>query len=222
MARTRTKRQQGTADSNGNAAHKNEQRQTWFFQHPDPIVRFSGWVALVTFFLLITALIQARITQGQLSVMQAEQRPWLEITRITPVESANRNGLNYFDIGITVKNVGRAPAHDVEAVAHIIPSKGGEWRSSVQEICMKQRAELGTFIPDQSFTVMPNGQLDVGSKGETIHASDLQLDPHVVGCTFYRWRNDVNSIHQMGFVAPLQRTDNGSLVPKAIYMVSHH
>jgi hypothetical protein len=149
---------------------------------------------------------------------EAEQRPWIEVARVAPVPFAERNELVYFDIGVDSKNLGSAPAHDVETVAKIIRSESGQWRSRVVQACDKQRRELEGSIPPQSFTVMPNGTLHGGVKGETVLATDL-ADPSVVGCVFYRWRANKNSVHQTGFVAPLHKP-KGSWKTKSIYMIN--
>ena len=88
-------------------------------------------IAAVTIFIFIVSLYQwgtfqdqLTVMQGQLSAMQADQRPWIKIEKVVPSTSTTDpqyaglrfpgpDTFGFLPLDFLLKNVGRSPALDV-------------------------------------------------------------------------------------------------------------
>jgi hypothetical protein len=129
-------RQNHKKEKQERAAQEAEMAKTPFWNHPDRIVRYTGWLQLYTFALfgatallfgaaVITAYIlhgtdekigtQANAIERQLKVMEADQRPWIKSMfdlisfRFTDTMDAE---ITYFG---TFRNIGKSPAQNIRS-----------------------------------------------------------------------------------------------------------
>lgn len=128
----------------------------WWFNNPDKVAKFTGWVAFFTLALAITAGLQTCILDNQLNEMRDEQRPWLS------VQGFPASGLSYTDKGqptLTIvsvlKNIGRRPAQYVASLGQFFP-----WIIANDPITRRDKMceELRTrhLVPEnQGFVMMP-------------------------------------------------------------------
>ena len=115
-------RDQYEANKAAHAARQQEQKKSpkkepWFFKQPAAIDRFTGWLQLYTFLLVIATIISAAILyKTDLTLhdtLVSAQRPWLSIkpSVVGPIDLNDRR--LSVRATIMVKNTGRSPAGSV-------------------------------------------------------------------------------------------------------------
>jgi hypothetical protein len=147
---------------------------------------------------------QLGIMQKQLKTSLNDQRPWLIASSVKVLNKSDVGEFVQFDLEITVKNVGKSPAHDLAFDGTIVPNR--KWEIAVPEFCEGQRDDSAvTKISERSFAVVPQGEVTAIRFSKKIERADFFDAPDVIGCIFYRWRaeDDPTNHHQTGFFAPL-------------------
>lgn len=100
----------------------------WFFNHPDKIVRYTGWLQLYTLALFVATLLlfsAAVVTaiilhntddkiNRQLGLMEADLRPWIKVETEVYQDLDLRQGSGAIPIKFILVNVGKSPAFNVE------------------------------------------------------------------------------------------------------------
>jgi hypothetical protein len=127
--RARDARKAGTAETERQAIREAEIAHVWWWNHPDRIIKYTGWLSaytlalfVATLLLFIGSVITVVVLNRQLTVMEADQRPWVSL------ESVNLSSSLIFDdkglrlsIDYELKNVGRSPALDTRFYAVAVP-----------------------------------------------------------------------------------------------------
>lgn len=198
------------------SARKRQERlpKPWhWFNQPDPVARFTLWLAIFTLMLIVIAAMQSLILFNQLRETQYEQRPWVfaEIGPGGPILRNQSGGLT-IQVGFKFHNTGHLPALYVSPDLDVYLSgddgeRGGSYGSYVRER-QKRRCD-GQFqqplAGDQvGVTVFPGQDVKVGiGKGIDARSIDKAVNnemgyliPWVVGCI--RYRAPGGDFHQTG------------------------
>lgn len=136
---------------NGGDQSKPAQKQASISEQAfvDRIKKSDRWMILLTVALVFTSLLQWSEMRGQLDVMRAQQRPWVEITDAQPVQVVNNDGTLNVAISVTLKNLGATPATgiDIEGALNVV---SGETMGSIERdqasVCAKATNYRGRNI----------------------------------------------------------------------------
>jgi hypothetical protein len=145
---------------------------------------------------------QARISGEQVKLMQADQRPWIEIQSIIAREegaAAIEIKPTSIDFVITykTKNVGKSPAF-IEVVSQALLNRDA-YEPVQEKICSESHSP-------HTWLVMPNGEFPYNGKAPLdtddvkIASGMKNLQFLIVGCVFYRIFES-KEIHRTPFVA---------------------
>lgn len=107
-----TEQQDKTGDSNTNPEQPRPKREPWWFNQPNPIDRFTGWLVAVTLLLCIATVINAYIlwiTDHTLrDTLEANNRAWIAIT--AAVLESNPALDQPIQVRLHYRNSGQSPA----------------------------------------------------------------------------------------------------------------
>jgi hypothetical protein len=122
-----------------------------------PADRFAGLVAIFTLCLVVVSYCQLNAIRGQLTAMEADQRPWIKANvEIGGPLQFPPNGIGILPLKITLTNAGKSPALNIRpAIWAFIPSRTrkdmhAEW----QHRCENLRAEP-LDNPARGFVLFP-------------------------------------------------------------------
>jgi hypothetical protein len=155
--------------------------------------------------------------QGQLEVMQGEQRPWIaapEIRICKKIGAGNAHDCDkpvgdttIFSVKMYFTNIGKTGTTGLHIDANLVP--GEQWDKEGLEEC-KKATGFARSEPDKfkRFTMSPNSQFFIPEtpsfdfKSIDIKMIKNMKSPHIVGCIVYGSPFD-EQLHQTTFVAPV-------------------
>lgn len=165
---------------------------------------------------------QWNVLSGQLSVMRAEQRPWIKAEPVLDGDFQFIEGLgDTFPFHFNLTNVGHAPAFNVQTSAFLYaPKKANEdIRATWKERCelLKNSSKIGSgdgfvLLPGETAPSNKNTLSEpgfwVGDLKEAINASGHggNLDMRIMGCVVYSIGGE-KTYHQTGFNYTLETLD---------------
>lgn len=96
---------------------ESRKKRPWWFRHPDPIAKFTGWVAIYTLVLAVATIGSAYIlykTDVTLyDTFVIAQRPWLSVKTAIASPLTLEGETLTIKLALTIKNTGRRPALSV-------------------------------------------------------------------------------------------------------------
>jgi hypothetical protein len=202
------------------------EKKPWWFANPDPVVKFTGWVAIYTLALVIATSISAIVlykTDITLhDTLVASQRPWVaaEISVNAPV--VLKHGRLQLPLTVVMKNTGLSPAADIAAYATIFFKNPRPLThlETQQERCRPSGVDglapnqgLGyTLFPAEIRTEILDAQVEQEGTA-TINSANIDLlGAHVVFCINYGTALDEKRRHASRLFR-LERGDSESSPP---------
>ena len=203
-----------------------------WLSYPEPVARFTAWIAVFTFCLLLASFAQWRAIRGQLDAMQADQRAWLKISASPVSISFDRaSGSAITQYRLRIENVGKSVAigAHIEAKAIVLPSSANPLQNLMpaqEYFCAESISNKATeyrernnegviLFPGEHY---PPDNMQFGGN-TTISGKEIrnsfpivegrELDfftEYLIGCVTYRL-NLTNERHQTGFIYTIIRTD---------------
>jgi hypothetical protein len=172
-------------------------RVRWWFNHPVPIDRFTGWLVAWTALLFIATVAnvvvlnhtdekigvqakiaadQAKIMRNQLDVMEADQRPWISMVAMPKIASPLHmitSSWATVDLTFTIKNSGRLPARRVAIALKIVGyPRSTDLLGEQQRFCGRGDEPLPPGAKYTEFTIFPGDQYEVTESASAL-ANDL-------------------------------------------------
>ena len=186
--------------------------ENWKTKTKDPLLWFTGILALATVGLVWMAYETDQTLRATLATQKLEQRPWIFVSnaKIRPRANGQSSSATLvFDLELT--NTGKIPPSAVAVKINIVPHihENQNWVVGVQELCNETTERIRRDAREwgAKFTVIP------GDKAIQVVAIDAAIDPiinpHLVGCVHYIWLLE-DKAHTTGFAAPLE-VDQGSI-----------
>ena len=126
----------------------------------------------------------------------AEQRPWIYVKSASLLISENK--IDFF-----VTNIGRSASSSTHVEYEIT---SGDWQLPLEDIFEKD-------VPENVFAVIPSAV--VPFKKSLEGRNDI-AGQHLVGKVVYSWGKET---FRTGFVAPLVRNEDGTVIPEYVFSV---
>jgi hypothetical protein len=169
---------------------------------------------------------QLNVMQGQLEIMQANERPYIGTPEIKVSKSTINSGI--IDFTLIFKNVGHSPTRGLRADAEIVPfaeaATPNYWLTSERDLCLKNIQWAKDFpteftarssIPGSDWPI-PIKEMS-GTKSIILTLDYLKAIklPFIIGCAIYKSPFD-DLIRQTGFFAPIEIKEDGISVPYVV------
>jgi len=173
-----------------------------------PTIGADRWIELgFTFAIMVATFVnvwvanrQWAVANGQLGVMQADQRPWVSLDmQIDSPLIRDASGLNFL-VKYTMNNVGKSPAFDVDFLAKMIPIGEAQPNAPPPSFSFRFPEETVDVAVEEAckdLGALRNGQIMFPSVPQTRQwqlRSDLKSGfiPGfaVIGCATYKFYND--------------------------------
>jgi hypothetical protein len=122
------------------------------------------------------ALVTAWIFQGQLNVMQAERRPWIQLSEVAPWLLHVDVGAGFVDIPVElrVKNIGLSPAEGVFATGKVYPRLAIDDERRAAEGACKDATTDRKLLAFQGSIVFPNEERPMQFSPDILMIRDIE------------------------------------------------
>jgi hypothetical protein len=151
---------------------------------------------------------QAKISAGQLFLNQAVQRPWLDITSISPVSPISLQWPSYFSIRLDINNTGQLPATNIWVEGEIHSYQPKDTIEDIVEngkkFCLNLKKNRSGPIVAEGRTIMPGGTTP-RTIGILVSSADIVKfnTPSIVNGL--RVTNQLNAFGCLDYVSPGDR-----------------
>jgi hypothetical protein len=206
-------------------------KQSWRTTLKEPMVLFTGVLAVGTIALALVAILQWRTLDKTDETLRAAQRPWMKYADVQFAGPLiyNENGLN-ISLRFFLKNTGNSPAQNVfpETFISVNPRDAlgaGEQRRLCEIVRNRPRPvpadDFGvTYFPgddpiQQQITVSVS-KSEIAAAVGGLPSNFPFVFPVVFGCVNYRFPFGAGESHQTGFIFRVLRVDSGGPQPGAL------
>lgn len=143
-----------------------------------------------------------RLTERQIALMEADERPWITAVAIDVGERGNYIQSRPFRIKL--RNFGKLPPNAVMVYADIVPWDG--WPAALDKFCENSREKLAREGWGMRFSVVPSTEPSfISTKPIDIKNLPQIKEPHIIGCIFYQLASD-EIVRNSKFVSQLKIT----------------
>ena len=208
-----------------------KKRNVYWFRHPDPVAKFTGWVAIYTLVLAVATIgsgfILYKTDLTLYETLLATQRPWISV-EIAPISDLFINpGSMDGQFRFSLKNVGKSPAISVAVTAEIV-LESFHTDIPVEQARICKNSITSIFFPSlkAGYMIFPDEKF-IQDKVLSVKRSDLDaylaarekewsaakapgerpkwIEATIVGCALYRFAfGPEHDVHETGFSVRLR------------------